>query len=162
MSGSGASGKNRSIGNACSGRRLSVALGPRKFGRFMTRRSPLALLGILALGLAAVARAQEYTFTRLAGSPGGSGAEDGIGSAARFSMPQGITSDGHGSLYVADRWNRTIRKISRSTREVTTFAGIAGLYGATAGKGHRALFQEPIGIAADGHGHLYVVDGSLR
>ncbi len=42
-----------------------------------------------------------------AGTPGGA---DGAGTAATFNGPQGITTDGV-SLYVADTWNNTIRKI---------------------------------------------------
>jgi len=46
---------------------------------------------------------------------------DGIGSAARFQGPEGITTDGK-NLYIADV-NNTIRKIVISSREVTTIAG---------------------------------------
>jgi len=49
--------------------------------------------------------------TTLAGSAGLSGSTDGTGTAARFNVPSGMTTDGI-SIYVADMNNDTIRKIS--------------------------------------------------
>jgi hypothetical protein len=48
--------------------------------------------------------------TTLAGMAYDHGSADGTGSAARFNMPWGITTDGT-NLYVGDRGNNTIRKI---------------------------------------------------
>ena len=48
--------------------------------------------------------------TTLAGTAPVAGTSDGTGSAARFNSPEGITTDGI-SLYVADTYNYTIRKI---------------------------------------------------
>jgi hypothetical protein len=48
--------------------------------------------------------------TVVAGSAGSRGSADGTGADARFSIPQGITTDGT-SLFVADGGNYTIRKI---------------------------------------------------
>ena len=72
--------------------------------------------------------------TTLAGSPaaGGTGNVDGIGSAARFDAPRGITSDG-ANLYVTDAGTstKTVRKIVIATGEVSTLAGQAGVVAAT-------------------------------
>ena len=46
----------------------------------------------------------------IAGMTGNNGFADGIGNAARFNFPEGITTDGT-SLYVSDSSNNTIRKI---------------------------------------------------
>src|SRR5579859_6738814 len=54
-------------------------------------------------------RAQEYTFTTLAGPDENPGAIDGAGSAARFAWPRGVAVDGAGNVYVADYLNSTIR-----------------------------------------------------
>ncbi len=48
--------------------------------------------------------------TTLAGIAGVSGSVDGTGSAARFTGPTGITTDGT-NIYVVDYYNRTIRRI---------------------------------------------------
>jgi hypothetical protein len=61
--------------------------------------------------------------TTLAGMAAVGGSEDGIGAAAHFGYPIGIASDGAGTLYVADIWSNTIRKVVVATRAVTTLAG---------------------------------------
>lgn len=50
--------------------------------------------------------------TTLAGSRGEPGADDGVGAAASFADPYGITVDAAGHLYVADTNNHLIRKIT--------------------------------------------------
>ena len=88
--------------------------------------------------------------TTLAGSPGLTGSDDGIGGAARFSYPDGIATDGT-NLYVADTGNSTIRKISIATGEVTTLAGSPGLSGSDDGIGTAAKFAWPESIAYSGN-----------
>lgn len=96
--------------------------------------------------------------TTLAGTAGRSGSVDGTGSAARFSNPDGITTDGT-NLYVVDRSNHTIRKVVISTGVVTTLAGTAGNSGSTDGTGILAKFKLPAGITMDAT-NLYVTDSS--
>ncbi len=93
--------------------------------------------------------------TTLAGT-GSSGSSDGTGTAASFSEPAGITSDGT-NLYLADRSNHRIRKIVISTGVVTTLAGSST--GHTDGTGTGAQFSFPEGITTDGT-NLYVADTS--
>ena len=49
--------------------------------------------------------------TTIAGTAGSGGIEDGVGVAAQFQLPTGITTDGT-NLYVADSYNDTIRGIT--------------------------------------------------
>lgn len=64
--------------------------------------------------------------TTLAGSAGVNDFADGIGPAARFHKPQGVTVDSTETyLYVADTCNNAIRKIEISTGKVTTIVGSA-------------------------------------
>jgi len=95
--------------------------------------------------------------TTLAGTAGVSGSNDGTGAAAQFNGPFGVAVDGNGNVYVSDRNNATIRKIT-SAGVVSTFAGTAGNFYYADGTGATAEFFEPSGIAVDGSGNLYVDD----
>jgi sugar lactone lactonase YvrE len=93
----------------------------------------------------------------LAGALNTTGADDGTGEAARFNHPIGITSDGAGSLYVADTDNHVIRKVDLDTAKVTTIAGQAGTADFADGDAATARFSAPQGVAFY-MGVLYVVD----
>ena len=98
------------------------------------------------------------TVSTVAGSTSGfGGIVDGTGSAARFNLPQGMTTDGN-FVYVADYQNNAIRKIDPATGAVTTFAGSAtGTLGSTDGTGTAARFDHPYDITSDGT-NLFVTD----
>jgi sugar lactone lactonase YvrE len=95
----------------------------------------------------------------LAGSAGGAGNCDGWGSNARFDNPWRVAADGNGNVYVADRFNKTVRKISPAGA-VQTLAGSPGKDGAVDGTGLAARFTSPHSITVDGSGVVYVGDGS--
>ncbi len=98
--------------------------------------------------------------TTFAGTSGVQGAADGTGTAATFSSPRGITTDGT-NLYVADSGNNNIRKIVIATQVVTTLAGYQGgsqgLNGYLDATGTAAKFNGPTSITTDGT-NLYVTD----
>jgi streptogramin lyase len=94
--------------------------------------------------------------TTLAGSPGNSGAVNGIGAAAQFAGPTGIVTDAAGNAYVCDSSNSMIRKVTPAG-VVTTFAG-TGAVGYADGPGAMAQFAAPQGISIDSVGNLYVSD----
>ena len=58
--------------------------------------------------------------TTFAGS-GSSGSANGTGTAATFNNPQGAVVDANGNIYIADKFNHSIRKITTSG-VVSTFA----------------------------------------
>ena len=86
----------------------------------------------------------------------GRGFADGPGRLARFSFPSGITIDAAGNLYVADKENHRIRKVTPAG-VVSTFAG-SGQEGFFDGPGNVAQFNLPSGITIDVEGNLYVAD----
>lgn len=97
--------------------------------------------------------------TTFAGSSGHSGlpVSPAVGSAARFNLPQGMTTDGT-YLYVADYLNNGIQRIDPTTQTVTLFAGSpTGVSGSADGVGTAARFLRPYDITNDGT-NLYVTD----
>jgi sugar lactone lactonase YvrE len=93
------------------------------------------------------------TVSTIAGS--GYGYSDGQGTSAMFTYPFGIAVDSTGNLFVADRNNYKIRKISPSGN-VVTIAGSSG--GFSDGQGSSAKFYGPVGIVVNSIGNLYVGD----
>lgn len=80
----------------------------------------------------------------------------GGGAAPEFRAPQGIVKDAQGNLFVTDRGNHRIRKITPDGT-VSTFAG-SGTAGFSDDTGTSAMFKSPSGIAMDKQGILYVAD----
>lgn len=96
--------------------------------------------------------------TTLAGNAGSAGNTDDTGPAARFNQPYGIAVDATDNVYVADRNNHTIRKITPAG-VVTTIAGSAGNPGNADGAAiTTARFNNPLGVALDSAGNVYVAD----
>ncbi|MFM8982799.1 MAG: putative Ig domain-containing protein, partial [Spartobacteria bacterium] len=95
--------------------------------------------------------------TTLAGS-GSQGSTNGNGTSASFNYPTGVTVDGSGNVYVADRNNNRIRKIT-ADGVVTTLAG-SGSGTFADGNGTSASFYYPSGVTVDGSGNVYVADNS--
>ncbi|MCE5238666.1 hypothetical protein LLH23_09255, partial [bacterium] len=91
--------------------------------------------------------------TTLAGT-NASGYVDSSGTAARFSSPWGIAAGPDGYLYVADRYNYRIRRVS-PRGVVTTVAG-TGSSTRTDGRGDTAGFCDDLGIAVSPSGDVYV------
>jgi len=91
----------------------------------------------------------------LAGT-GAIGSADGAGATATFSDLYGVAVDTSGTVYVADQNNEKIRKIT-SAGVVSTLAG-TGSVGSKDGAGTTATFSDPIGVAVDKNGNVYVTD----
>ena len=84
------------------------------------------------------------------------GMADGQGDKAKFQFPQGLTVDQNGIIYVADRNNHRICKITPD-REVISIAGGSGI-GFVNGNSDSAKFNEPGDVVMDSNGNLYVVE----
>lgn len=93
--------------------------------------------------------------TTFAGS-GTLGFLDGSATEAQFAYPTGLDFDSNGNLYVVDRQNQRIRKITPAG-VVTTFAG-SGEMGTDNGDGTEATFYYPEGIAIADDDSVFVSD----
>jgi mucin-19 len=82
------------------------------------------------------------------------GFSDATGTNALFNEPRGIAIDVNGNIYVADRGNNRIRRVTASG-VVTTFAG-SGTATYFDAVGTNAGFRSPWGIAVDTNGNVYV------
>jgi hypothetical protein len=95
--------------------------------------------------------------TTLAGLAGSTGSTDATGTAARFNNPFGVSVDTAGNVFVADRNNHTIRKVT-SAGVVTTEAGLTNTPSSNNGLGSAARFNFPQGVAVDTAGNVFVAD----
>lgn len=86
------------------------------------------------------------------------GMVNGVGTAARFATPYGITIDSSNNLYVIDLGNHQVRRITPAS-DVTTYVGTTE-EGTADGPVEVARFTEPYKIGADPSGNLYVIDGA--
>lgn len=97
--------------------------------------------------------------TTLAGTAGVAGHRDGTGTSTYFWSPTSVATDGSGNVYVADRNNNKIRKISPAGI-VSTVAGKEGVSNQADGPAAEATFGYPYGVSTDRAGNLYVTDST--
>ena len=83
---------------------------------------------------------------------------DGDLGGSTLNHPCQLCMDSQNNIYVADRYNCCIRKISLDAGTITTFAGKAQTEGYQDGLISEALFDDPMGIAVDKNGVIYVAD----
>jgi len=96
---------------------------------------------------------------------GGSGYYgDGVPSAtSTLNNPYGMAVDSMDNLYIADRNNHMIRKITASTGIINTIAGNGNAgYGGDGSLAVSATLNTPTFIALDRSGNIYFVDGGIR
>jgi sugar lactone lactonase YvrE len=99
-----------------------------------------------------------WIVTTLAGSATGlNGLVDATNSVARFHNLFGMVADGGGNVFVVDRSNDAIRKVTPAGA-VTTFAGTPGVAGSVDGIGAEAVFDQPGSITVDSQTNIYVGD----
>lgn len=85
------------------------------------------------------------------------GYADGKLRDAKFYMPSYLNFDENGNIFIADKHNHCIRKIT-SDGMVTTFAGMPTHTGYRDGEAGQAMFNQPCNIQIDKLGNLYVND----
>ena len=94
----------------------------------------------------------------LAGAARFTGYVDSFTNIARFDSPMGIAVDALNNIYIADKFNNSIRKIT-SAGLVTTLAGsTTRLSGTTDGVATNARFFGPTALTLDQAGNIYVAD----
>ena len=93
----------------------------------------------------------------------GYGGDGGPATEAMLDYPRGLTVDGEGNLYIAEKGNHRVRRVDAVTGIITTIAGTGvWSYGGDGGPATEAPLREPNGVAADGEGNLYIADDDNR
>ena len=101
-----------------------------------------------------------YVVSTIAGN-GTNGNDPQTGGLALLYFPGNTVSDAQGNLYIADGGNHKIRKVTPAG-VMTTFAG-SNTPGNADGTGTAATFDNPLILAIDAQGNLFVGDnGGLR
>lgn len=107
-------------------------------------------------------RRSDGTIATIAGTgTAGYSGDGGAATAARLSGPAAVAFDDGGNLYVTETANSTVREVDAVTGVIATVAG-NGTAGYTGDEGPAAEAQlnDPLGVAADPGGNLFVVDSA--
>jgi streptogramin lyase len=121
----------------------------------MTRTIGLVLLAAL-FGAAGLAGAQSQVRVETFSGSGQPGLADSGGQVGQFNRPHGLAVDAKGNVYVSDRGNHAIRIVA-ANGDIRTLAG-NGKDGNADGIGAAASFKQPIAVAVDKTGSVYVAD----
>jgi sugar lactone lactonase YvrE len=93
------------------------------------------------------------------GSQGFSG-DGGAATSAKLGAPFGVAIDASGNLYIADFYG-WIRKVNASTGVIATIGGNGTIgYSGDGGSATAAQFYNPLGVAVDSSGNVYVADSN--
>jgi sugar lactone lactonase YvrE len=88
--------------------------------------------------------------------------DGGLATAAQFGPYDGLAGtavDAAGNIYIADFEASVVRKIDANTGIISTFAGTGtGGYSGDVGAATSAKIAQPIGLAFDAAGNLYITD----
>lgn len=90
---------------------------------------------------------------------GGYTGDGAAATAATLGTPTGLSFDDSDNLYITERANYTIRKVTKATGVISTVAGtgVAG-YTGDGGAATAATMNEPRDVVVDGGGNLYIAD----
>jgi sugar lactone lactonase YvrE len=98
-----------------------------------------------------------------------SGMVDDTGSLARFNVPNGVTLDNAGYLYVSEGGSLVVRRVSTLTQEVRTVAGFSNGGPGIDGPGNTAViaptslsFRPGIGIYVADFGRIVLIERTIR
>lgn len=86
--------------------------------------------------------------------------DGGLATSATLSGPEGVGVDSNGNIYIADKFNAAIRKVTVATGIITTVAGI-GASGGFSGDGGLATSAElatPECVRFDSSDNMYIAD----
>ncbi len=102
--------------------------------------------------------AQDIITTVAGNGTAGFSGDSGPATSASLDEPLGVAVDGAGNLFIADRGNHRIRKVS-TNGTITTVAGNGTAdFSGDSGPATSASLDRPYGVAVDGAGNLFIAD----
>jgi len=106
--------------------------------------------------------ASTHNISTVAGNGSGAYAGDGgAATAASINIPYGVSVDTSGNIYIADKNNNVVRKVTASTGYISTLAGTGSVYyGGDGDLATNAMFYNDYGVWVDGSGDIYIADSS--
>jgi trimeric autotransporter adhesin len=90
----------------------------------------------------------------------GSSVDSGPAATAQLNLPGPVAVDSAGNVYIGDASNTIVREVSNET--ITTIAGtrpFSGGCGCDSGPPLGVLLGDPLGVAVDSSGNVYIADG---
>jgi sugar lactone lactonase YvrE len=85
--------------------------------------------------------------------------DGGTATSAHIGVPTGLAVDPAGNVYISDLQNSYVREVDAVTGIISTVAGTGSPgYSGDGGPAINAELQNPLGLAIDGAGHLYIAD----
>ncbi len=87
--------------------------------------------------------------------------DGGPATAAALNFPSAVAVEKDGTVFIADTWNHRIRQVDAKTGVITTIAGTGqARFVGEDSPAESAALNEPVALALDGKGHLYIADQS--
>ena len=98
-----------------------------------------------------------YPLSILAGTGTSGTPTAGTATSSRLNEPMGVAVDSSGNVYIADRANHRVEKVT-SGGTLSVFAGTSSGGAPTAGAATSSRLNNPSGVAVDSSGNVYIAD----
>ena len=121
----------------------------------------ITLLIISTIAVTVMNLPAQIVITAAGEGTGGFNGDGGKAISSQLNNPYAIATDSYRNVYIADRSNNRIRKITASNGIITTVAG-NGMFGYSGdgGQATAAKLAAPFGVAVDAFGNIYISDCS--
>ena len=114
---------------------------------------------LLVATTAFVMSAKAQTIETVAGmGVSGVSGDGGAATTAKLNSPGTSAVDAAGNLYIADKMNNRIRKVDASGIITEICGGVTGGFSGDGGVATAAQVSQPLSVAVDGAGNLYIAD----
>jgi sugar lactone lactonase YvrE len=145
--------------NASSGNIGSINLLNKPTGVAVDSNSDLYIANDGGATILRLAAAQGSVITVAGNGTHGYSGDAGLATSAELYQPWGVTVDAGGNFFIADWFSNRVRKVTASTGIITTVAGTGTPgYSGDNGEATSAKIYNPVGVAVDANGNLYIAD----